>query len=290
MQIARLPSPELYDVRPFPIFRGAVEYWIHRKPVRPPRLELILLGRDSPSARQRLGSVADESGYPFHRLHVVGPVMDDSEPQGSDRIVRHHHWGVAGLAGALGGVEDGWVAVFQDGVRPVGGAWPWEAACLHEVHQDVALIAGRIVDSQDTVVGGGRMFGVSDIAACPDVGRRADDTGYFSLALKQRSIDAVDSRFFLAEAAFLKSALAKLPESVSMGFLGVWLGAIAAEQGRRVVASPLITARTEGDHTADPPIRQEEKDEFLHRYEAIAASSRWHFPGLSDRPGCGHSP
>jgi hypothetical protein len=64
--VARQKRPELYDVRPFPIFRGAEELYIARRPEGPPRVDLLLLTgeRATPdTARYRFAA-----SFPFHRV------------------------------------------------------------------------------------------------------------------------------------------------------------------------------------------------------------------------------
>ena len=253
--LARQPSPDRYEIVPFPMFRGAPEWWISRKRTAPPPLAIVIQRRAAGRAAAGEG-FAPLGDYPM-ALRAAGP-------------------GTAGLAEAARGIESGWVAVLEEGVRPVGDVWAWEAAALREWHGDLALVAGRILDAEDRVIGGGGFFGGGAPSICPDIGRKADDPGPFVLFLKPRSVDTVDARFFLADVAFLRSALDEVGGRASGECLGAWLGAVAARRGLRVAASPLIAARAGPPSLARATIAPAEFAALGERFGDLVRRSRWH--------------
>ena len=74
-------------------------------------------------------------------------------------------------------------------------------------------------------------------------GLRRSDPGAFALALKAQTIHAPAEGFFVAQRAFLQSAVESvLRDGFSEPFAAT-IGALAGSAGRRVVYSPLLEAR-----------------------------------------------
>jgi hypothetical protein len=187
-----------------------------------------------------------------------------------------------------GGPPGGRTVVVSARVRPEGDVWPWEALGLFRLHPDAALVSGRILDDQRRVAAGGEVFGFGGILGCPDRGRPADDPGYFGLALKQKSVSAVHPGFFVADTTFLRQALDWLPAQATPGFLGAWLGAFAAGQGRRVAYSPLVSAVAGEGFVAGQPGTAAEEALFLRRHGALVPDHRWYPRPCSRRPGAAY--
>lgn len=71
------------------------------------------------------------------------------------------------------------------------------------------------------------------------------DPGYFGQIWKQRSVDAVSTRFAVIKARFLLELLTQLPAEASLEFLGAWAGLYAHELRQRIVYSPFLSGTTE---------------------------------------------
>ncbi len=214
--IAAQRRPELYDVRPFPMDRGSRECAITRKPRSPPPFAWISYGD-----AQSLANC--EIDFPFQsRRHVPANTMPIIE--------------------AARDAQAEFVAIAADNLEPVDQNWIWEAVGLWELHADVALIAGRIVNRRGIVLGGGEFRAADGSYVCPAAGRDATSPGPFSLWLKPRTVDAVDPRFFLVRASFLADIAGESPPG-ALADLGRWLGAAARSRGHRVATSPLISAK-----------------------------------------------
>jgi hypothetical protein len=291
------PDGELFELQPFPISRGSLEWWVRRRRERPDPLQVLLLANGSTSTLDALERFIAETAYPFSRLHVIGSGPFASEDM--KRLVNalqtvHDHYqtgreagsclsfwpkaGLPGLVEAAGRLEEGLALVWSGEVRPEGDEWPWEATGLCRLHADAVLVSGRILNRDRIVVAGGEMFGVTGILGSPDHARPATDPGYWGLALKQKSVNAAHSAFLLAEARFLRKVLTELPGVATLPFLGAWLGARAADQKGRVVFSPLITAVADGIFTGIQQPGPDEQLFFLKENGHRILDTRWYSP------------
>lgn len=309
-QISRQSKPGLYDIQPFPIFRGSQEWWIERRPVQPEPMELIywldrFAGVESPEqSLESLSRWLDETRYPFRTIHLLGlpelpAATRDNLLQQLNRLGSEHRLpavtndaircapnsGIAGLAAVTPHLQDGKTVLCAAGLTPEGQTWTWEALRMFAFHDDLAVIAGRIVNPDNIVIGGGEVFGYGGINGCVEHARSANDPGPFAIFLKQRTVSAANSSFCIARSAFLRRAMTRIRTQSSPEFLGAWLGAIAAEDQCRVATSPLISARARpGLEVASSP-RPEEQAAFLNRYRGLVEQRRWYSPHLSSQVG-----
>lgn len=307
MQVQRQPNPELYDIQPFPIFRGAHEWWIERRRVRPAPAEFIYCTNPSESPQAMVDGLVqrlDEARYPFQKVHLLGTgeISEVNRRQLIERLdqlaVAHSQPGVEGdavrcwPAAGIGGfgaivphLSDGMTVVCRSGLTPQGETWPWESLRMFEFHDDLALIAGRIINPDNIVIGGGEVFGYGGISGCVEYARPAGDPGPFALFLKQRTVSAVNSAFFVARADFLRHATVGVRAVASLEFLGAWLGLLAAEEGLRVAVSPLLAARAAPGLEVTPLAGAEEHAAFARRLNRLAEQRAWYSPHFSPLAG-----
>ena len=148
------------------------------------------------------------------------------------------------------------VAVVSDRVCLSGDAWVWEAIRLFELHDDVAVVSGRVHDNQDVVIDTGRRFGSWSEGYRDFIGLRRTDPGTFALALKPHSIDVPSDVPMMVDTRFLLNALALAKERVPVRLAE--LLASAANQSRRIAYSPLLEARLrpldQGTFQAERPL------------------------------------
>lgn len=254
---------DLFELVPFPLFRGAPEWWLRRRRTRPDSLAAVRVTADPEGAVLSLATFAERAKYPFKGLEAL-PVHAESP--------------LARLKDAAERLSSRFIVVCSDDVEPEGDEWPWEATGLAELHPDVALVAGRILNPDRLVLAGQEILGFDGLAGCPERGRAELDPGYFGLALKQRSVSAVHSSFFVARTDFFIDALRSLPAKASFAFLGVWLGAKAMEQGRIVAFSPLVQAVARSGFEARQEATREEEAEFFGSYGHLLPDVRWYSP------------
>jgi hypothetical protein len=262
--LAARARPELFDLEPFPIDRGAPEWWLRRRREAPGAIDVVVVATGAPAA------APPGTDYPFRSVAAV-------EEDG----------GVRGLARALER-DSALTVVHRDDVLPEGDEWPWEALALSELHPDAVLFSGRIVNRDRVVVAGGELLGFGGLVGTPERGLLEHEPGYYALALKQRSVSACHPAFFLARTDFLQAALAALPEAATLGFLGAWLGAAALAAEQRVVFSPLIAAVAPGVFTGDQEPGPGEATAFLERYGGLLPDRRSYSPHLSRESGAAY--
>jgi hypothetical protein len=153
--------------------------------------------------------------------------------------------------------------------------WPWEALALMEIHADVAVVGGRIIDRQGVILDAGQHFGFGRGCDCPDLGRSVQDPGYFRRMWKQHSVSAVPSQFCVFESAFLQKLLQEgCPLHVELAHLGPWAGAYALRTGRRVTYTPFLVARVANDDKTGTG--EKELREFVGVNRDLMADARYY--------------
>ena len=242
-----------------------------------------------------------EAEYPFLRIHILGiqsirllaeeTILTRLHKVGERFPELHNYapqlqcWPESGLNGLVEmrkQLQPGLALVYSCKVKPKANEWIWEALYLREFHPSIALFSGRIVNQDNIVVAGGEQFAAGRLVTCPDYGKAADDPGRFALSLKERSVGAVDSDFFIAEGSFLETFLGSLPYAATMAHLGTWLGAEAAISGQRVAYSPLISGGgKDSSYSKRKIIDREQMDAIKERYPFLRALERSAFPRYS---------
>lgn len=234
LHVGRQANPDHYEIQDFPIFRGADEWYILRRPIESPPVAGVALGDDAVLPH----------GLPFAGRHLCR--LEPSTPARSD---------LQPLRWLLDEVRAPHVLVMSGAVHPVGDDWWWEAVKLFELHPEIALVGGQLVDESDHILRGGDVFDSGGQALCPQGGKTANDPGPFALALKPHCVGAVPTDFFLADTEFLRISLAAFPADARLAGLGLRLGAEAQRRARLVAFSPLIKAVVRGDLIDGSPER-----------------------------------
>lgn len=297
--IKKRPSPELYEIQTFPISRGTPEWWIRRKRARPEPIQVGIISRSRESTFRTLAGLL-KARYPLSGIFIIGgndvPYELDAKTRAEIQIIDdEYQTGVitpeyiqTGGKNEIGGIselrrkmENRLTMVIMDGLVMDVDEWPWEAIALRELHPETLLISCRILDRNARVMAGNEIFGFDGIVGCPDRGRKADDPGYFGLALKRHTVSAVHSACFLAEGGFLKQAVAELPECATYSFLGTWLGAAAAAAKARVAFSPMISAISSGEIGPQKATEQERRL-FVQRHPSLLSEKPWYSPHFGD--------
>ncbi|MEO8519716.1 MAG: glycosyltransferase [Acidobacteriota bacterium] len=220
---SQLPHPSLFEVAEFPVFRGAREWYLRRKPIEPPPIAVIVTAAREPGP-EPMHAWLERSAYPFAAVLSAANAAEEAA------ILRE-------LASA-GGVQ--YVAVVAAEIEPGGDEWIWEAIRLFECHPEVAMCGGRLVDRTQTVV---RSCGVLDERGAliePFAGLAALDPGPFALALKPHLVAAVPEPLYVVATANLPLPL---PDGRHPDRRALRLAADAWSSGRTVAYTPLIEAR-----------------------------------------------
>jgi len=302
--ISRQRHPERYTIEPFPIFRGAPEWWIKRRREYPKPIQVILIAQPAESAVQSIFDLIRECHYPALSIDILGvnsiPVDDRqlilkqlheicvSFPELQECHSQLRCWPELGLNGFTRireHLQSSLTLVYSSRVKPRGSEWPWEVLCLKEFHPSIVLFSGRILDQANIVLAGRERLDRKRLAVSPDYGRAANDPGSFALGLKPQSVQAVDSRFFVADGSFLRTVLDSLPEAAKLQQLGAWLGAEALKNHYRVAYSPLLSATAHSSYSGNKYPEREEVVAFTERYELLPEFHRLDHDRFFERLG-----
>jgi hypothetical protein len=232
--IAALSNPALYEIAPFPIFRGAEEWFIRRLPLDAPRVAAVCLGK---SARKGVAALFERCGFPLRVVH-------DQEPEPGSR------W-TAVLHQALREGAEYVLVVSSDG-KDLDQSGVWEAVKLLELHQEVGIVSGRLLNADDVVIDCGTVADSFGRLVSPFTGLAKTDAGPFAMALKAHCVLCPTEGLFVARATFLARALERQPPTLNPSQLSAWLGACAVADGVRIAYAPLFQARTRGEVAAVP--------------------------------------
>ena len=224
--ISRQASPELYEIRPYPLSRGIKQLALLRRRVKPAPICLIYLTRE---AGITLPPEDVLTTLPIHESRVVVRAPDSGGV--SDQA----------LATALRDVESNIVVVLDDALRPSNDEGPWDAMRLFEMHAEVVAVGGRILDAQS------RVMGCSEVLAGRDVtnhwiGKSSHDPGSFALALKPQSATTLADGYFFCRSSLFRSIVSTTQGSMPQPQLGMRLAKAANLGGMKLAYSPLVEA------------------------------------------------
>jgi glycosyltransferase involved in cell wall biosynthesis len=297
-QIATYEHPEYYRVEDFPLYRGAPEWWIRRLPVDPPAVDLVIAGRHEDRIVRAAGAAIARSKFPFRAVHVMGAelstgartrVSDVLAGAGGGTVATSPNASLSGIDHVLANSSAEFAVVCSEWFALEGDLWPWDCEKLFRLHPDVAVVAGRALAEDRTVLGGSEIFGFDGLCGCPDRGRPDWDAGYVAFALKQRCVSAPFSELFAARTEFLRRAVNQLPDAASWHGLGAWLGGIAAEEGVRVAFTPVMTATLSQTRPVwRHRMGADEAAAFVNRFRRWIPDSRWYALPFEWRAGRGY--
>jgi O-antigen biosynthesis protein len=278
-------DPELFAVREFPLFRGTTEYWLNRLRKEPARLSLLIYGSHPGRSAAAACTLLRNSGYRFESVNFVGVEIPPGDQARvcdlagrQQQEVRLRCWPGArptDLGRILADTTAESVVVCSDRVHVQGEEWPWECDGMFRCHPDLAIVAGRVLAADSTLVGGSEILGFAGLSGCPDQGRRGDDPGYFALALKPRSVSAPYSELFTARTAVLREFAGAL-EDASWNSIGCWLGALAMERKKRIAVTPLFNGVLQGSSRWH--MEPGESRVFTERFGSLLPDTRWYSP------------
>jgi glycosyltransferase involved in cell wall biosynthesis len=165
-----------------------------------------------------------------------------------------------------------------NGVTPDDDEWRWDASGLLELFTDAVMVGGTLHDGTN-VVDGPRTFGFGNGYDCPDRGRQLADPGYSAMMWKAHSVSAVSSGHCVVRSDFLRHVMPTLiAEKVSLTMLGPWLGALAAREGKRVLFSPFMRAKTVV--VPEDMASENESAHFLSCFWSLIPEVRFYSPRL----------
>jgi hypothetical protein len=287
--VASAPAPDKVEVRANPLYGRAGMWRLARRPepFAPPLTVLLLTSGNQAHWLQALHALA-ETSYPDLRLQVIAPAAPTPAcgqvETGHGKLTWEWLPGV-GLASpsvraAAKELDDhDLVAVLHDDLLPETADWAWEALGLFEQFPDAAAVGGKVVCADGSVWSAGEVFGMDGLTGCPYRGQSSEAFGIYGGLICQRSVSALDGGFFVARTGFLRELLEER-SSMARALLGAWLGVLARRNGRRLVLSPHIVARTRLNWRPPAASSQETLD-FLRRHAAMLSDDPLYSPFLA---------
>ncbi len=195
--------------------RGAPELHLRLAEVEP--VTLLAVGSSPPAA--------ELARYPWQEVQVVSP---------------------GELEAATAALATRWCVILGEGVHLVDPAEAVRTAQgLFALHVEVGVVAGRLVDTGDVVVGGAAVLDSSGRAVRDDRGARAGDPGPYALWLKERSVDVADLRLVIGRGQALGRWLRRLPQG-TVEARELAFGAAIQDEGLRLATSPRVLGRVVG--------------------------------------------
>lgn len=205
------------QVAPYPLWRGALEWWIERKAEQLPPLTALVFGETSaagPAPVEGLYIQAMPSG------HFVRTLRDAVDHLPDAAIVL--------LANGAGAVPD--TAAFLEAIK------------LFEFVDELVAVSGRLLRGS-MIAAAGFVTDETGRLSAPYDGRAAGDPGPYALAWKPQCIAVPVPGLCFVRAIFLKAAVVHCPDHCTLQEFGLWLGAMALAGGKLVGYSPLIVGQ-----------------------------------------------
>ena len=223
--IARQRTPDLYEIGPYPLFRGVEQLALRRRRLAPLSLCLVYIARNERVTR------------PPNEILFALPVQESCvlhPNRTSDTL------GAVALEAALRNVTCEHLIVLDEQLRPSNDEGPWDAMRIFEMHPDVAAVGGRILDAQ------GRVAACAETLAGPDMakqwlGRPRRDAGPLALAFKPQTATRIAEGYFFCRIDILRAALFDAGECTPQ-HLAQRLPKAAHSRGMNLAYSPLVEA------------------------------------------------
>lgn len=134
-----------------------------------------------------------------------------------------------------------WVMLVSSDCLPLTTDFVSECQAVQQAVPDAVLVGGILQNEQGKVVSAGLAWGMDGLMGSPLAGFHAHDytVGMGSLCF-QRCVSSVDARFCMVQVDYLKQVLERSGCDLGDPLLPAWFAAIAGEQGKRVLFTPLL--------------------------------------------------
>jgi O-antigen biosynthesis protein len=223
--IARQRMPDLYEIRPYPLFRGVEQLALLRRRVAPLPFYLVYITR-----HEQVTTVPDKilSALPIHESCV----LHADRPSGTLSSVE--------LETMLCNATCEYLIVLDEQLRPCNDEGAWDAMRLFEMHDNVAAVGGRILDAQGLVAACAETLAGPDMAK-QWVGRSSQDPGPFALAFKPQTATRIAEGYFFCRTEVLRAAISESGECATQ-HLARRLTEAVHLRGMNLAYSPLVEA------------------------------------------------
>lgn len=202
------PNSEDFEIIESPIWRGAKEWTISRKPNGNLDTLDLLIARKSDFPNQKQGKIVCQ-------LKELKEILTASSNK--------------------------FVTLQNINVIPINPDWKWQMLKYFELVQDLIGINGRILDQNRKILGGGELYSQNEILN-PMIGYSANDTGPFAFALKPRSVDCLNFNFAMIDRNYLLTSIENISLNLDIYSVGVITGLKALNESKVVGFDPAIEA------------------------------------------------
>jgi hypothetical protein len=253
--LARLPSPDRFQLELSPLFQGTPDWWFRRATTALPEVVSIHVGSDSATTEPAA------TGSTSVRLPLLSK------------------------AGLLQAIEQApaaeYVALVDTSVKIVRPDWIAEAIGVCERFPDTVAVGGRLLSKDGRVLAASYRATTSGEWVCPDAGRLATDSGYFAQMWKQRSVTGVSMAQVVLTREFALALAEQLETDANWTVAALAAASLARTLGGRVVYSPFIEATATA--ALVPALTDAERRTHADLLEALAGDRRWYPAALSDQ-------
>lgn len=209
------------EVVQYPLDVGAPDFYLKRRPIDPPTVDLVCLGGFSANA-----ATPTLPDFPFQSNTSV-------------KLFRGHE-GIQAVCGAIGEGNSDFVMLCGSALLEVDPHGLWQALKHLELIDSCAAVGGCLINFAGTIVSGAPVFADNKTLIDPLVGTNFNNAGHFSLALKPHSVDALSPDLLIARRVFIEEALGAYPPQLGMRSFGLWLGLFAARKSMTLTYEPLL--------------------------------------------------
>jgi hypothetical protein len=143
---------------------------------------------------------------------------------------------------------------------------------LFDTFDDTVMVGGS-VDCDGVEMAGGVVFGYDGLFGVPFNGSAVKPATPYT-------VNAVSAQLCWVSRDHLLAALTDMPEEFGLPLLGLWLGLIAAEEGKRVIFSPHLRAKEESNGGSSS-LSVADRAYFADRYKRQVIKSRGYGSNLN---------
>lgn len=208
--------PDNYEIAPYPFDLGAPDFYLRRRAVDAPDVLAVTL--PGPSGQPGLGH------FPFRSVTT----MTGEGTTGS----------IAALTKVVQESDCEYVLLVAKAIASIDTEGLWQAIKQMELSSHVVAVSGPVLALSGEVIFGCPVYVDRERLVDPLAGRRFGDGLDFSIGMKPHCIAVVSPDLAVVRRGFLLRALEAAPVYLDVRHLGLWLGAFAIDERKRVAYEP----------------------------------------------------
>lgn len=184
--------------------------------------------------------------------------------------------------------DEQWLALLSPECLPLTTDWVREFTAVRQAVPGAVMAGGVLRDQEGIVISAGLAWGMEGLMASPLAGFPSRDyaAGQGMLCF-QRSVAAVDQRFCMIQAGFLRAVLNQSESDLADPLFPAWCAAVARQQQRHIVFTPHAHCLI-SDMPSNRQANETDRYRFLMEYGHWLASDPYYsrFLGLTREFAC----